>query len=142
MHLRVLWTLVLLGLPRLAAADGATDWAAEPIPLDSHAVIEGAETPAVVPSSELDLRFDPMQLPLSQNPPTHAHAIEAKRADRYTGADQPPADRGLSFDVEVRPRSQTGNLARKDDVEDPGLSDQIQKVIERPAIGVRGRYRF
>ena len=77
----------------------------------------------------------------------------AERAGRRTGGDSPRAlgdigpyearsDRGLSFGFEIQPRSRIGVLARKDDVEDPTLGDQLEKLIERPVPGFRGRYRF
>ena len=62
------------------------------------------------------------------------------RADR--DAEPSVADRGLSFGFEVKPRSPMGALARQHEPEEPGLSGQFERLIERPAFGLRGRYRF
>ena len=35
-----------------------------------------------------------------------------------------------------------GALARQHETEDPGLEGQLERLIERPAFGVRGHYRF
>ena len=35
-----------------------------------------------------------------------------------------------------------GALARQHEPEEPGLSGQLERLIERPAFGMRGRYRF
>jgi hypothetical protein len=35
-----------------------------------------------------------------------------------------------------------GSLARQHEEQDPGLEGQLERLLERPAFGVRGRYRF
>jgi hypothetical protein len=176
MRHRVLWTLVLLGLPRIAAADDATGAAVPPI-LPAEPAIERAGSPGRIVSPRLDLRIDdpmsaavppivpggalalehpetlgeavpsgldpsinPAQLPASANPPAGRRASGSDQA----GHDAEPsvADRGLSFGFEVKPRSSMGALARQHEAEDPGLGGQLERLIERPAFGVRGRYRF
>jgi hypothetical protein len=135
------WTLLVLGLPRLAAADGASP-AAEPSTPDRKPGLENVEAPAAVPPPELDFGLDPTQLPGAQNPPPHPRAIEPARADRDAGGAQPTAERGLSVGVEIRPRSQFGNRAREEAADAPGLRDDAERLMERSTIGVRGRYRF
>jgi hypothetical protein len=169
----VLWTLLMLGLPRIAAADDATGAAVPPI-LPAEPAIERAGTPGKPVSPSLDLRIDdpmsaavppivpggalalehpetlgeavpsefdpgidPAQLPAS---PDGARAIGDDQAGRY--AEPSVADRGLSFGFEVKPRNSMGALARQHEAEDPGLGGQLERLIERPAFGVRGRYRF
>jgi hypothetical protein len=132
------WTLLLLGLPRLAAADGASP-AAEPSTPDLQPGIESAETPAAIPPPGLDLHLDPTEVPPSQELP---HAIPPGSADRQVEADPHAAERGLSFGVELRPRSQFGNRARQDAADAPGLRDDAERLMERSAVGIRGRYRF
>jgi hypothetical protein len=134
----VLWTLVLLGLPQVAAA-AAIGVAAEPMVAVGGAPLERAEAPASSPPG-LDLRIKPAPLPPSQHRPYGAAAIESDWADRVT--EQDAAGRGLSFGLEVKPRSRIGALARQDEAEDPGIGDQLQRLIERPVFGLRGRYRF
>jgi hypothetical protein len=172
----VLWTLVLLGLPRIAAADDATGAAVPPI-LPAEPAIERAGTSGKIVAPRLDLRIDDpvsaavppivpggalalehpetlgeaapseldpvinsAQLPASANPPEGTRASGSDQA----GHDAEPsvADRGLSFGFEVKPRSSIGALARQHEAEDPGLGGQLERLIERPAFGVRGRYRF
>ena len=169
----VLWTLLMLGLPQVAAADGATGAAVPPV-LPAEPAIERAATsakaawpaldlriddtmngavPPIVPggalalehpetpggavSSELDPSANPTQLPAS---PEGARAV----GDDQAGRDAEPsvADRGLSFGFEVKPRDSMGALARQHETEDPGLGGQLERLIERPSFGLRGRYRF
>ena len=73
-------------------------------------------------------------------PPDGAGASGDDRADR--DAEPSVADRGLSFGFEVKPRSPMGALARQHEAEEPGLGGQLERLIERPAFGLRGRYRF
>jgi hypothetical protein len=134
MRHRILWTL---GLLSVAVAGGGTVAGADDILPGQEPAIERAETPAAAPSA-LDLRIDPTQLPSSHDLPP----IDAEPADRYTGANEHSPDRGLSFGLEFKPQSSIGRLARRDAVEDPSLTDQLQKAIERPALSLRGRYRF
>jgi hypothetical protein len=137
MRLGMLWRIGLLGV---AVASGATGAAADPALPGDAPPVERAETPAASAPS-LDLRIDPGQL-LSRDLPAGPRQIDPEPAERYTGADEHASDRGLSFGLELKPRSPIGSLARQDDVEDPSLTDQLEKVIERPALSLRGRYRF
>jgi hypothetical protein len=165
----VLWTVLMLGLPQVAAADGA----AVPPVLPAEPVIERAETPSkavppaldlriddamrealppIVPggalalehpetlgeavASELDPGINPAQMPASTYRPDATPAGEGDQAEPSV------ADRGLSFGFEVKPRTSIGALARQHEPEEPGLSGQLERLIERPSFGVRGRYRF
>ena len=167
----------MLGLPQVAAADGATGAAVPPVLPGSELVIERAETPGkavppvldlriddamnaalppIVPggalemehaetpgaavASELDLRINPTQLPASPYLPDGSRGSGDHRAD--PNAEPSVADRGLSFGFEVKPRSSIGALARQHEIEEPGLDGQLERLIERPAFGMRGRYRF
>jgi hypothetical protein len=169
----VLWTMVLLGLPQVAVADGAMAAAVPPVLPGEQPAIERAQTPdnmapptldlrvdgamgedvppfapdddpaaklAVPLPSDLDLWLDPVQLPSAQQPQAGAQAAAGERTDRATA--QQPADRGLSFGLEVTPRNPTGALARQNQDQDPGLGAQLERLLERPAFGLRGRYRF
>ena len=169
----VLWTLVLLGLPQVAAADGAMGAAVPPVLPSEQPAIEraqapgkalplgldlridgalGADVPPFAPDeasaaalgvplpSDLDLWLDAARLPSPQRPPAGAQAAAGERTDPATAPQ--PADRGLSFGLEVTPRSPIGALARQHEPEAPGLGAQLERLIERPAFGVRGRYRF
>lgn len=126
------WMLLVLGLPQVAAAEGAVGADAAPIFPVGAPAIEQAEAPP-----GLDLRIDPAQLGAAQHQPL---ALESDWAD--DDAEFDAADRGLSFGLEVKPRSRMGALARQDRGEDAGLGDQLQRLIEQPVLGVRGRYRF
>lgn len=141
MRPRALWTLVLLGLPGIAVAGGATGAAAQPLFPVGEPAIERTETAAPASSPALDLRVDPTQLPSAQGPPAGPRALRTDGAQR-PGADQHATDRGLSFGVEVRPRSRVGSLARDDGADAPGLEDDLQRLMDRGTLGVRGRYRF
>jgi hypothetical protein len=136
----ILWTLVLLGLPQVAVAGGAVGAAVPPVFPGIAPAIERAEAPAPTAPSDLDLRIDPAPLPSAQGRPYGAPAIEGDWAD--LNAEQDAADRGLSFGLEVKPRSRIGALARQNETEDSGLGGQIERLIERPVFGLRGRYRF
>ena len=173
----VLWTLVLLGMPQVAAADDAMGAAVPPVLPGGDASIERAkpsgkavppsldlriddamsaalppivpggalalehaETPGDAAPPDLDSWTDPTQLPASPYAPDGAGASGGDRADR--DAEPSVADRGLSFGFEVKPRSPMGALARQHEPEEPGLSGQFERLIERPAFGLRGRYRF
>ena len=136
----VLWTLLLLSLPPVAAVDGTIGAVAEPLVPGGELALEPHETPAPSFPSSLDLRIDPPALPAAEEPAYDASAIEHHWADSYFEEDA--ADRGLSFGLEVKPRSRVGALARKDDTEDSGLDGQIERLMERPVFELRGRYRF
>src|SRR5687768_6538897 len=111
MRYAVFWILLVLGLPQVAAA--ATDVAAEPAFPGGEPAIEGVETPATA-TPGLDLRIDAKQLWFAQDPPDGASASAAEWAKRDVGGYEPHADRGLSFGLEIKPRSRIGALARED----------------------------
>jgi hypothetical protein len=136
----ILWTVVLLGLPQVAAADGASGAAVPPVFPGVESAIERAGTPASPASPSLDLRFNPAQLPPAQHPPSGTPDIQGDWSDR--GTEQDAADRGLSFGLEVKQRSRMGALARQQEAEDPDLGGQLERLLERPVVGLRGRYRF
>ena len=142
MRRRMWWLiLLLLGMPHVAVADSSTRAADELLPggaLD----LERTGTAVAAAPPTLDLRIGSTYLPEFGDVSASTPAIASEPAGRYTSADQHPSDRGLSFGFEIRPRSTVGNLARKDDIQDPTVTDQLQRVIERPAFGIRGRYRF
>jgi hypothetical protein len=80
---------------------------------------------------------------LAQSQPDGAQGGDPPRArGEVVGPPEPLSDRGLSFGFEIQPRSRIGALARKDHVQDPTLGDQLERLIERPVFGFRGRYRF
>jgi hypothetical protein len=97
------------------------------------------ETPGDAIASDLDPASNPTQLPASAYLPDGPRVGEGvARRD----AEPSVADRGLSFGFEVKPRSSIGALARQHEAEDPGLGGQLERLIERPSFGLRGRYRF
>jgi hypothetical protein len=135
------WILLVLGLPQIAGGAAGIGLAAEPMVAGGEAALEPAGARGSVPA-DLDLRIDARLLRFAQDSPDGASAIEAELADRDAGLYEPDPDRGLSFGFEIKPRSRIGALARQDETEDPSLGDQLQKLIENPVLGVRGRYRF
>jgi hypothetical protein len=172
----VLWTVLMLGLPQVAAA-GATGATVPPVLPGAEAGIERAETSAKATRPALDLRIDdplsgavppvvpggalalehpetlgeaaPSELDSWSNPAQLPSAADRSEGTRPSGGgeagpDGEPsvADRGLSFGFEVKPRNSMGALARQHEAEDPGLGGQLERLIERPSFGLRGRYRF
>lgn len=148
----LLCILLALAVPQAAAA-GVIDLVPESLLTGGRALEPGA---AVAPPLGLDLGRDDVHLRVAQNASDDEQGSDlpwAKGSGDQQGGDPPRAkgdispyeaqsDRGLSFDFEVRPRSRFGDLARKNDTEDPDLGDQLDKLIERPVFGFRGRYRF
>ena len=130
--------LLVLGLPQVAAA-AAIGAAVEPIRTGGGAALDAAAPPVGSPAA-LDLRIDGTPPRVALDAPDGAS--EAERAGRDIGTYQPHSDRGVSFGLEIKPRSRIGALARQDQAEDPSLGDQLQRLIERPVFGFRGRYRF
>jgi hypothetical protein len=135
------WILLVLGLPQVAGAAAAIGVAAEPMVAGGAAALERAGTGGSSPA-ELDLRLDARLLGFAQHSPDDWSASAAEWADDDAAIYEPDPDRGLSFGLEIKPRSRIGALARQDDAEDPSLGDQLQKLIENPVLGLRGRYRF
>jgi hypothetical protein len=134
------WILLVLGLPQVAGAAAAIGVAAEPMVAGGAAALERAAR-GTSPAG-LDLRLDAGLLRFAQDPPDGASASDAGWAEDDPAIYEPDPDRGLSFGFEIKPRSRIGALARQDETEDPSLGDQLQKLIENPVLGVRGRYRF
>lgn len=144
--------LLVLALPQAAAA-GVIELVPDSLLTRGQALEPGA---AVTPAPGFDLGLDDVHLRVAQNAPDDGAGDvpqQAKGDDDEQGDDAPRAkgdispyqaqsDRGLSFGFELRPRSRYGNLARKNDAEEPDLGDQLDKLIERPVFGFRGRYRF
>ena len=138
----VFWTLILLGLPGVALAEETTSPAAGQISPGNEPAVERTETPAPALPPALDLSIDPTQLPSWHDRPSGRVTIGADRGQRYLGTAPDAADRGLSFGVEVKPRSRVGSMAREDEADAPGLEDNLQRLMDRGTLGVRGRYRF
>jgi hypothetical protein len=132
--------LVMLGLPQVAAAAGAIGVPAVP-PMAGDWSLERTQGRAA-PARGLDLGIDGAQLRLAQSLPDDVQGGRSPRKQGDVGPYEPRSDRGLSFGFEIQPRSRMGALARKDEVEDPNLGDQLEKLMERPVFGFRGRYRF
>jgi hypothetical protein len=137
MRRRIWWMVMALALPC-----GAASVAAEEMLPGGALDLDPLQAPDTAPSPALDLQPDPLDLPPVQAPSVSADGFGANLSEHRVSADEAGSDRGLSFGFEIRPRSPLGNLARKDEVQDPTFTDQLQKVIERPSFGVRGRYRF
>jgi hypothetical protein len=135
------WILLVLGLPQIAGAAAATGVAAEPMVAGGAAAVERAGRGASS-AAGLDLRLDARLLGFAQDSPDDWSASEVEWADHDAAISEPDPDRGLSFGLEIKPRSRIGALARQDDAEHPSLGDQLQRLIENPVLGVRGRYRF
>jgi hypothetical protein len=127
-----LCSLLLVGLPQGAGAAGVIGMPAGSASAGS--ALERAAAPAAS-VRKFDLHVDGGQLHLAQG-------SGARRSQRGTGSYDAPSDRGLSFGFEIQPRSRLGALARQEHAEDPSLGDQLEKLIDRPVFGFRGRYRF
>ena len=140
MRVKSFWMVVLLGLPAIAMADGAWGAAGEQAGPDGEPSIEGSEPPAVDPAG-LDLRIDPSELP-AQVPSTGLAGPGPARADHHLGAERSATDRGLSFGFEVQRRGRVDSPARTSESDEPGLQDNLERLIDRSAIGLRGTYRF
>jgi hypothetical protein len=131
------WTLVLLGLPHVAAADGTSGITAAQAFADQEAAVARSETPVTDLPPTLDLRIGPPQLPL-QSPPAGSRTLGAGRVDQSADSARGP----LSFGVELQRRRHVESRAWQDEEEAPGLQDDIQRLIEHSTLGVRGTYRF
>ena len=133
--------LLMFALPQVAAAADASGMPDEPLMADARA-FEHTAAPAV-PARGLELGVDGAQLRFAQNTPEEdQQGGEAPRAKGDISPYETQSDRGLSFGLEIKPRSRYGDLARKDDAEDHDLDERLDNLIERPVFGFRGRYRF
>jgi hypothetical protein len=135
--------LLVLALPQVAAAGGALGVPGEPLVAGSGALERAA--PPLVPARGLDLGIEDEQMRVAQESLEAGQDTDSPRTlgdISHISPYEARSDRGLSFGFEIQPRSRIGALARKDDVEDPTLGDQLEKLIERPVFGLRGRYRF
>ncbi len=128
----VLWMVVLAGLPGVAHADGDAPGA-----IDPAASVEAE----LLVSPALDLRLDARELPAPALPPGQP-AIEAAPSDHYGSAVPPTDDRGLSFGVEVQAHGAADRRALAAQPDEPGLQDDIERLIEHSTLGLRGTYRF
>jgi hypothetical protein len=131
------WTLVLLGLPHVAAADGTTGMTAAQAFADHEAAVARSETPVTDLPPTLDLRIAPPQLSL-QSPPSGSRALGAERVDQSADSAEGP----MSFGVELQRRRHVESRAWQDEDDAPGMQDDIQRLIEHSTLGVRGTYRF
>jgi hypothetical protein len=136
-----LCTLLVLALPQFAAAAAAVGVVTEPLMAGAR-TLDRAAAPAAT-ARGLELGLDGAHLRFAQNAPQEdEQGGDAPRAKGDISPYEAQSDRGLSFGFEVRPRSGYGNLARKDDADDPDIGDKLDNLIERPVFGFRGRYRF
>jgi len=134
----IVWVLALVALPGAALANGGQTSAAVELLADSPSLSAAAEA-AVAPSG-LDLQIDPLPLPAPGAPDGPA-AIAPRVPERYTGA-EPQAERGLSVGLELRRYRWADHIARVAEPDEPGLQDNVERLIDRSALGLRGRYRF
>jgi hypothetical protein len=104
--------------------------------------LDRAAAPAAT-GRRFELGVDGAHLRFAQNAPEEdEQGGEAPRAKGDISPYETQSDRGLSFGLEIKPRSRYGDLARKDDAEDHDLDERLDNLIERPVFGFRGRYRF
>jgi hypothetical protein len=138
----ILWTLALLGVPHLAAADVATGLTAGQVLGDAEAANEASDTRVLEFPPALDLRISGRQLPTGQDRPIDPGVLGAGGVDRYGAAARDSADDGLSFGLEVKRRPQLESRTRPDEDEAPSLQGGIERLIEHSTLGIRGSYRF
>jgi hypothetical protein len=138
MRRRIWLILILLGLPHVAAADTAGRVAAQAF-ADHEAALPRGERSAASFSPALDLQFVPPQPPPLQPSATVSPERQADPAD-HSRAD--PAAGSLSFGLELQRRRAPESRAWVDDENVPGLQDDIERLIDRSTLGVRGTYRF
>jgi hypothetical protein len=135
----IVWILALVALPAGAAANSGQTGAAVEMLADSPSLSAAPEA-AVAPSG-LDLQIDQLPLP-APGALDERGAIAPGAPERYLGAEPQAADRGLSFGLEVRRYRAADHLARAIEPDEPGLHDNVERLIDRSALGLRGRYRF
>ena len=134
----IVWILALVVLPGVAAANGVQTGAALGILAENDSANAGVEAGG---PSGLDLHLDPLPLPAPEAP-DGAAAIAPGTPERYSGAEPQAPDRGLSFGVELRRYRPADNIARVGEPDEPGLQDDFERLIDRSALGLRGKYRF
>ena len=137
----IVWILALVALPGVALANDVQTGAAVGSLADTARPSAGAEAEARATSSGLDLHLDPLPLP-AQVPADGPRAIAPNAPERHNGTEPQAADRGLSFGLELRRRNWADNLARAGEPDEPGLQDHLERLIDRSALGLRGKYRF
>ena len=132
-----LWTLMLLGLPHVA--DGTAGRAAAQVFADHEAAAARSAAPVADLPRTLDLRVVPPQMSPVPSPPADVLAPDAERMHRdHAGS----GEGALSFGLELQRRRPAEARAWVDDENAPGLQDDIQRLIDRSALGVRGTYHF
>lgn len=129
------WIFALLALPGVAAANDVETVASLGSLADAASASAGAE--AAAPAG-LDLQIDRLPLPA----PAAPHAIAPSVPERYTAAEPQAAERGLSVGLELRRYRWADHVARVAEPDEPGLQDNVERLIDRSALGLRGRYRF
>jgi hypothetical protein len=126
------WLSLLLVLPWTAWADDA-GMPLEPVPPDIPAAVARAEaTPDAEPA--LDLAVDPTWPTLQNARPVRPLAKPRRPEHEAQGP--------LSFGLAVRTRHEVGDEARQIDDEPPGIGEQVEGLVRRSTIGVKGIYRF
>jgi hypothetical protein len=133
----IVWILAVVALPGIAAANGVQPGAV----IGSLADNASAGVEAAAAPSGLDLQIDALPVP-APGASNDARAIAPTRPERYSGAEPQAAERGLSFGLELRRRNAADNLARAGEPDESGLQDDLERLIDRSALGLRGKYRF
>jgi hypothetical protein len=133
------WIFALVALPAVAAADDVETVASLGGLADAASASAGGEA-AAAPAG-LDLQIDQLPLPAPAAPHA-ARAIAPSTPERYTGAEPQAAERGLSVGLELRRYRWADHIARVAEPDEPGLQDNVERLIDRSALGLRGRYRF
>jgi hypothetical protein len=134
---RIILILALMALPAVAeATDGERGAVVGTVAAAADAAAEAAAAP-----STLDLNVDALPLP-AQGAANGARALAPRAPERYAGADPQAAERGLSFGLELRQYRAADNIARVTEPDESGLQDNVERLIDRSAVGLRGKYRF
>jgi hypothetical protein len=141
MRHQIIWVLAVLALPGVAAAEGVQADTADYAGTDLGMQLGESRVERDTPPA-LDLQVDPSQLPAQDLAPGSS-PLDAGSAAGVGAAGPPPADRGLSFGLELKPhRYAVDGLARNSAVDQPGLQDDVERLIEHSTLGLRGTYRF
>jgi hypothetical protein len=131
------WTLALLALPQIAAADvgnGSGGAARDPV------AASGARTQEIPPV--LDLRIRERLPPTGPEWLTEERGLGLAVPEPHSAPARNSAEKGLSFGLEVRRARQFQNRTRPDEDETPGLQGEIERLIEHSTLGIRGIYRY